>query len=208
VPARAGGAGALAVVAVDNAKEVAPSLVALAVSYAQEGKQVMLADLADGAPAARLMGIRLPAADPVGVNAVRVHGVPLMVVVPGRGSAAPAGPLPQVRPAQPGVPGRPDPPSEAVADVYASADLLLSLVTLDPSLGGDHLPTWADSAVVAVTAGGSSGTRIHAVGEMIRLAGTPLVSTVLIGADKADESLGEIPTPAYQRGPAQAGSSR
>jgi uncharacterized coiled-coil protein SlyX len=208
VPARAGGAGALAVVAVDNAKEVAPSLVALAVSYAQEGKQVMLADLADGAPAARLMGIRLPAADPVGVNAVRVHGVPLMVVVPGRGSAAPAGPLPHLRPAQPGMPGRPDPPSEAVADVYASADLLLSLVTLDPSLGGDHLPTWADSAVVAVTAGGSSGTRIHAVGEMIRLAGTPLVSTVLIGADKADESLGEIPTPAYQRGPAQAGSSR
>jgi hypothetical protein len=128
-----------------------------------------------------------------------------MVAAPGRGSAALAGPLPQARRAQPGTP---DAPGEAVAAVYASADLLLSLVTLDPAAGADHLPTWADSAVVAVTAGASSGTRIHAVGEMIRLAGTPLVSAVLTGADQADKSLGAIPTPAYQRGPAQAGTSR
>ncbi|HUK73238.1 MAG TPA: hypothetical protein VLW50_31570, partial [Streptosporangiaceae bacterium] len=48
--------------------------------------------------------------------------------------------------------------------------------------------------VVVVTAGRSSSTRIHAVGEMIRLAGTPLVSAVLVGADKTDESLGATPT--------------
>ncbi len=41
-----------------------------------------------------------------------------------------------------------------------------------------------------VTAGQSSWTKIHAVGEMIRLAGTPPVSAVLIEADKGDESLG------------------
>jgi capsular polysaccharide biosynthesis protein len=202
VPARGAGAAAgLAVVAVDNAKEVAPSLVALAVSYAQEGKQVVLADLADGAPAARLLQIKRPSTGTVRVNAVRVHGLSLMVAVPGRGSAALAGPLPPPWPAQPGVPGVPGPPglpSEPVAAVYASADLLITLADLDPTAGADHLPTWADSAVVTVTAGQSSGTRIHAVGEMIRLAGTPLASAVLIGADKNDESLGATiytPTP-------------
>jgi O-antigen/teichoic acid export membrane protein len=190
MPARAGGAGPLALVAVDNAQEVAPSVVALAVSYAREGKQVVLADLADDAPAARLLGIRRPAAGTVRVNEVRAHGVSLVLTVPGRDSAALAGPLPQPAPAQPGLPGLPGPPSEPVAAVYASADLLITLATLDPAAGSDHLPTWADSAVVTVTAGQSTGTRIHAVGEMIRLAGTPLVSTVLVGADRNDESLG------------------
>ena len=32
-----------------------------------------------------------------------------------------------------------------------SADLLLTLVTLDPALGGDHLATWATNAVVVVS---------------------------------------------------------
>jgi len=193
MPARAGGPAALAVVAVDNAAEVAPSVVALAVSYAQEGKQVVLADLAAGAPAGRLLQIKSPATGTVRVNAVRVHGLSLMVAVPSRDSATLAGPVPQAGAAQPGVPGMPGPPgapSEAVAAVYASADLLITLVTLDPAAGSDHLPTWADSAVVTVTAGRSTGTRIHAVGEMIRLADTPLVSTVLVGTDKHDESLG------------------
>ena len=199
VPARAGGAAALAVVAVDNAREVAPSVVALAVSYAREGKQVVLADLARGAPAARLLGITKPGTGTARVNTVRADGMPLVVVVPGRDSAAPAGPLPQARPAV---------ASEVPPDAYFSADLLISLVTLDPALGADHLPTWASGAVVLVTAGRSSWARIHAVGEMIRIAGTPLVSTVLIGADKNDKSVGGIPAPAYQRGPARAGTSR
>jgi capsular polysaccharide biosynthesis protein len=194
VPARAGGAGALAVVAVDNAREVAPSVVALAVSYAQEGKQVVLADLADGAPAARLLGIIKP-----GTGAARVHGVPLMVTLPGRDTAAPTGPLPQAGPAV---------ASEVPPDVYFSADVLLSLVTLDPALGADYLPTWASGAVVLVTADRSSWARIHAVGEMIRLARTPLVSTVLVGADKTDESVGMAAAPVNGRSPARAGSSR
>ena len=73
-----------------------------------------------------------------------------------------------------------------------SADLLLTLVTLDPALGGEHLATWATNAVVVVSAGQSSAERIHGVGEMIRLAGMRLDSVVLIGADKSDESLGLV----------------
>jgi hypothetical protein len=64
------------------------------------------------------------------------------------------------------------------------------LAALDPSLASDHLQTWARDAVVVVTAGRSSWTKIHAVGELIRLAGTRLVCAVLVGADKTDESLG------------------
>jgi hypothetical protein len=68
--------------------------------------------------------------------------------------------------------------------------VLLTLAALNPMLGAEHLATWASDVVVTVTAGQSTWTRVQAVGEMIRLAGTRLVSAVLIGADKTDESLG------------------
>ena len=77
-----------------------------------------------------------------------------------------------------------------MGNACASADLLLTLVTLDPSLGAENLATWAASAVVVVTAGRSSWATINAVGEMIRLAGTSVASAVLVGTDKTDESLG------------------
>ena len=82
-----------------------------------------------------------------------------------------------------------------MADACASADVLLTLTTLDPALGGEHLNTWATDAVAMVTAGRSSSTRVHGVGEMIRLSGTRLVSAVLVGADTADDSLGVSYTP-------------
>jgi hypothetical protein len=86
-------------------------------------------------------------------------------------------------------------PGEALAAAYASADLLLTLVTLDPSLGSEYLATWAADAVVIVTAGRSSWEKLHGVGEMIRLSGARLVSAVLLGADSTDQSLGTPQTP-------------
>ena len=77
----------------------------------------------------------------------------------------------------------------------ARANLVLTLATLNASLGGDHLATWATDAVAVITASRSSWTTISAVGEMIRLSGTRLVSAVLIGADQSDESLGLTYTP-------------
>ena len=55
-PARSRGGTALAVVPVDDRQVAALSLVSLAVSCAQQGMQVVVADLADGAPAAGLLG--------------------------------------------------------------------------------------------------------------------------------------------------------
>ena len=73
---------------------------------------------------------------------------------------------------------------------YGSAGALLTLATVDPALGGDHLATWATSAVVMVEAGKASATRIESVGEMIRQAGLAEVSGVLIGAAKPEGGYG------------------
>ncbi len=179
VPRSSAKPAALAVVAVDDLRVPALSLTSLAVSYAEQGSRVVLADLCRGAPAAR----RLGASDP-GVHQVDGAGGHLMVAIPGPGSVAPVGPLRRgsaLAWAQ---------PSPELAMACRSADLLLTLVQLDPALGADHLATWAGDAVVMVTAGRSSAVKIHAVGEMVRLADVRFSPAVLVAADKADESLG------------------
>src|SRR4029077_14656791 len=116
----------LAVVAVGDVHIPALCLVYLAVSRARQGAQVVVADLCDGAPAARLLG----AADP-GVRAMTVQDAHLVVAVPEPGEVMPAGPLrggsDQARAAEP------------LTAACKSADLLLTLAPLDPSLGGEYL---------------------------------------------------------------------
>jgi capsular polysaccharide biosynthesis protein len=180
VPARAGGPAALAVVPVDDPQVTALSLVSLALSRARDGLGVVLADLGDGAPAASLLDSKAS-----GVRPVTVQGAQLILAVPDRDDIAPVGPFGRAQEE-----ARRSAFTEAVTNACTSADLLLTLVTLDPSLGAELLPTWAASAVVVVTAGQSSWARINAVGEMIRLAGASVTSAVLVGADKSDASLG------------------
>ena len=190
VPRSTQGPAGLAIVAVDNAPVVARAVAALATSYASQGDQVVTADLSSGAHMAHLLGVKSP-----GAHAVSHNGANFTIAVPDRDDAAPVGPLPPVT-----SPAGPAQAGDALVASYASADLLLTLVTLDPALGGDHLATWATNAVVVVSAGQSSAERIHGVGEMIRLAGTRLDSVVLIGADKSDESLGLTRRPDEQAG--------
>ena len=180
----------LAVVAVDNGPVVAQAVAGLATSYASQGAQVIAADLSSGAYLAHLLGVEGP-----GVQTVSRNGVNFVIAVPDRDDAVPVGPLPSIT--------SPTGPVQAGHSLVASdvsADLLLTMVTLDPSLGGEHLATWAANAVVVVSAGKSSAERIHGIGEMIRVAGTRLVSVVLIGADKSDESLGLTPRPDEEAG--------
>jgi capsular polysaccharide biosynthesis protein len=180
LPQRPEALAALAVVAVDNAKVVAPAVVTLAVSLVREGKKVVVADLSDGACLARLLRVRSP-----GVHAASFGGADLQVAIPDYGEVVPIGPLGRGASAA----GAPQ-PGEALASTCASADVLLTFAIPDPAFGADHLATWAADAVAVVTAGHSSGTRIHGVGDLVRLAGMRLVSVILIGADKTDESLG------------------
>lgn len=172
----------LAIVAVDNGPVVAQAVAALATSYASRGTQVIAADLSGGAYLAHLSRVKGP-----GIQTVSRDGVNFMMAVPNRDDPMPVGPLPSVT-----SPAGPAQAGDALVSSDVSADLLLTLVTLDPALGGEYLATWAANAVVVVSAGQSSAERIHGVGEMVRLAGMRLDSVVLIGADKRDESLGLV----------------
>ncbi|MGE5292925.1 MAG: hypothetical protein ACM3ML_38210 [Micromonosporaceae bacterium] len=177
-------AAALAVVPVDDTQVAALAVVSLAVSCAKQGKRVIVTDLCSGSPAAVFLGTKDP-----GFHTATVDGAHLAVAVPDPGEFAPPGPL---------RPTSSQDMSDFTGQVVAasqSADVLLTLVSLDPAAGGDHLASWATDAVVMVTAGRSSWSKVNAVGEMVRLAGTRLVSAVLVGADKWDESLGVPPTP-------------
>jgi capsular polysaccharide biosynthesis protein len=182
VPRSTQGPASLAIVAIDNAPVVARAVAALATSYASHGTRVVTADLSSGAYLAHLSGVKGP-----GIQTVSHNSVNFMMAVPDRSDPAPIGPLPPVT-----SPTGPAQAGDALVASDVSADLLLTLVTLDPALGGDHLATWATNAVVVVSAGRSSAERIHGVGEMIRLAGMRLDSAVVIGADKGDESLGLV----------------
>ena len=185
VPGSSSGVASLAVVPVDDLRVPALALMSLAVSCAKDGRKVVVADLCDGAPAARLVGARHP-----GTGTVTAYGTSLVIAVPDHDDVAPAGPLGSVLAA-----ARRSAFADEVAAACDSAGLLFTLTTLDPALGGDHLVTWSGDAVVMVTAGQSSWTKIRGVSEMIRLSGTRLISAVLTGADKTDESLGAIVTP-------------
>jgi capsular polysaccharide biosynthesis protein len=178
VPARSAGISTLAVVPVDDPRVAAISLASLACDLARQGGKVVVADLCTGSPLGGLLGIKEP-----GVRAVPVDGANLVVAIPEPDAFVLTGPRGRSQ-------AQASDFTDAVASACTSADMLLTLVALDPSLGGEHLATWASDAVVVVTAGNSSWTKIHSVGEMIRLSGTRLGSAVLIGADKTDESLG------------------
>jgi capsular polysaccharide biosynthesis protein len=187
VPERRGADPAgMAIVAVENTRIVAPTIVSLAVSCARQGKKVVVADLSDTSRVARLLRVKGP-----GVSAASRDGVNFTVVVPDRNDVAPIGPL--VGGLSLADRGQAD---TAVAAACASADIVLTLATLDPAFGGDYLATWATNVVAVVTAGRSSVVRVNAVGEMVRLSGTRLTSVVLVDADSSDESLGMAQAPA------------
>lgn len=167
---------ALTVVAVGNARAIAPAVVSAVQSCAGSGRRVILADLVPGAPVARLLDIREPGTQQAG---------DLTVFVPAPHDPMPAGPLRSSGRA-PG-PGAPD---EALMAASRAADVILTVADLDPALGAEHLPTWAPSAVAVVTAGKSHAVRVDATGEMLRLSGVRLQSAILTSADRGDESLG------------------
>jgi capsular polysaccharide biosynthesis protein len=180
IPGGVSGPVSLAVVPVDDTATTAEAVVALATSIAKH-KRVVVADLSTGAAAARLLGVSDP-----GVTKVNHDSGPMLVVRPDDDDVAPVGPL--------RIPDRDAQPDPALVSACAQADLVLSLVGLDPARGGEHLATWATEVVATVTIGRSTATRIHTVREMIQLAGARLTSVVVMDADKADESLGATTT--------------
>ena len=183
------GTAALCVVAVDNAAEVSSAAADLVRTYAVHGRSVLVADLCAGAPTARALGVSGP-----GLSLVRLDGADGIVVVPAKDDIAPIGPR---------AVGGEIAADNALLAASSRADLLLTVVDLDPAIGAEHLATWASDAVTIVTAGRSTATRLRAVSGMIKLSNIRRMSVVLIGADKADESLGreDWPDQFARRGP-------
>jgi capsular polysaccharide biosynthesis protein len=184
-----GSAATLAVVALNDPQAVAVAVSALALSWARAGQQVAIADLTEGLSVARLLGSTEP-----GVRLATVDGQRIALIVPERGDITPPGP---VR-ARNGVGGqgsqgrRARATSKEIASAFESADELLTVATLDPAVGADHLASWAGEAVVVLAAGESTATKIHTSGEMIRLAGMQIAGAIILNADKKDESLGSL----------------
>jgi capsular polysaccharide biosynthesis protein len=178
LPGRARGPATLAIIAVDNSKAVAPIVVALAGACAQEGKRVLVADLSGGALAKQL-GETKP-----GVQAVTVDQHRIVLAIPEPGDVAAVGPLARR--------GSLATAANGIEAAYAGADILIALAALDPAVGADHLSTWTNEAVAVVTAGGSTTMKLRATGEMVRDVGIHLASAVVLGADRADESLGVV----------------
>ena len=178
------GAATLAVVAVDNAHEIAPAMVILAELCAEEGTRLLVADLVQGAPTAKLLGAR-----GAGVQKVRSGDALMVVITPQQTELTPPGPLNSGV----AVGGLAAAPSEAVVSAAKNADLLVAIAELDPAVGGEHLSTWAEAAVAVFTAGKTRATRAYAVGEMLRLSGIRAISGIVVGADTTDESLGSAP---------------
>ncbi len=78
-------------------------------------------------------------------------------------------------------------------DSNRDVDVVLVLAALDPGKGAEHLREWATNAVVFVTAGRTTRTKLEANATMIRSAALQLRSIVLVDSDAIDESLGIFP---------------
>jgi capsular polysaccharide biosynthesis protein len=189
------GAATLAVVAVDNAREIAPAVLILAESCAKEGMRILVADLVPGAPVARLLG-----AAGTGLQKVGDEDKPVVLVTPEEDDVIPSGPLTSA--AGPLGPA----PAEDVVSAAKEANLVLTMAELDPAVGGEYLGTWAEAAVAVFTAGRTRAPRAYAVGEMLRLSGVRAISGVVAGTDKTDESLGSISPDLAAEMPFGAGS--
>jgi hypothetical protein len=173
----------IAVVSVDDVRTCALAVASLAVSLAEDGRYVLVADLSAGGNLARMLGVKEPGTHESKFSEpgrrIDVH-----LADPAAGPAEGA----YLRIGDTGRPvGRED---VALDAAWEAADIVLSLATLTPAFGADHLATWASHAAVFVTAGESTATKIQATGEMLRLAGVEIGTAVVLRPDRTDESVG------------------
>jgi len=166
----------LAVVSMDSLEVSALSVALLAGRLAVfEGRRVMVMDLSPGRLVGELLGVPEPE-----TRVVFVKGawVPMLVCVP-----------PQDDPVIEMPPEGVDEDAKAGSG-WTSPEVVLTLTTLDPGTGAGDLSSVASEAVVVVTAGRSNAAQIRSVGEMLRAAGVTPTRSILVGADRNDDSMG------------------
>jgi uncharacterized protein YciW len=77
-----------------------------------------------------------------------------------------------------------------------------------PTVGADHVASWADRAIVVVRAGAASHDRLVSTGSVIRSAGLVLVGAVVTGSDRTDDTLGLPPAHADTAAPGLVAGGR
>jgi len=174
---------AVAVVSVDDVKTCSLVVASLAVALAEEGKHVLVADLTDSGRLAGMLGVKEH-----GTHESRFSepGRRIDVHLPDQADGPAQGCYLRLSDSN-----RPSSSGDVALDAaWEVADLVLSLATLTPELGADHLATWASQAAVVVTAGRSTTTKVQATGEMLRLAGLEMDTAVVLHPDHTDEGVG------------------
>lgn len=81
--------------------------------------------------------------------------------------------------------------SEAAA-AWERTGTILTVVDLDPAVSADNLRSWGEKVAVVVHSGRSTAERLNAVAELVRCAGLHLISAILVGSDRRDDSSGLV----------------
>ena len=173
----------MAVVSVDDVKACALAVASLAVSYSTEGRHVLAADLTGSGLLAAMLGVKTPGTHE---SQFSEPGQRLDVFLPDPDNGPAEGCYLRL-----GDNNRPGGSGDIALDAaWDVADVVLTLATLTPALGAEHLGSWASRAAVVVTAGRSTTAKIQATGEMLRLAGLQIDTAVVLRADRTDEGVG------------------
>ena len=174
---------AITVVSVDDVRTCALAVASLAVSLAEEGKYVLVGDLSAGGTLAQILGVKEPGTHESKFSAAG-RRIDVHLADPPGGPAEGA----YLRIGDTGRPAGTE--NIALDTAWEAADVVLSLATLTPALGAEHLATWSSHAAVFVTAGQTTATKIQATGAMLRLAGLEIDTAVVLRPDRTDESVG------------------
>ena len=159
----------MAVVCLGNAAEVRFAVIAAGLALRREGRPALIVDLSTAgvvASASRKVGDVAPEERP---DVFRPDVVPSLTRGPADLAAT---------------------DWDEVALAKARNAVTIVLADFDPVVGLDHLTTWVDDVIVAVTAGRSSVELVRTAGEMVRAAGLRLQAAMLLRAARDDVSSG------------------
>ena len=167
----------LAVVSLDSPEASALVVAESARALTTEGKRVTIVDLTAGGLLGRILGVKGSGTRETYIFRTKF---PIFVVIPPDDDQ-----VVQAKPEPTGL------ASLTSADAWRSTQVVLVLAELDPAVGARRLGDWVAEAVVVVTAGRSSHTRVQANTEMLRSAGVTIISAVLVATDHNDDSFGD-----------------
>jgi capsular polysaccharide biosynthesis protein len=175
---------ALAIVSVNNERPAAIITASMALSLAEEGKRVLVADLSGTGWLAEALGVTRPGTSKSPLS--NAGGASLRVYLPKKDAVPPGSHAYESDTFNAEFPAE----NEAQYMGWIRAEVVLVLATLSPALGAEHLQPWASRAVALVTAGKSTSGELVATAEMLRLAGLSLESAVMLRADRTDVTVG------------------